>query len=186
MSHNISSIQRIYSPKEMAKLLGIADTTVRKYSQELEKEGYHIYKNEKGHRGYYDRDIILFKQIIEIAKHPDMSLENTIKAVVSTQVSSEISVSDIQKTANEHYITKEDFKIYQEKQEEFYQTLIKQQETQNKHLLEQIQKKNEYIILKLEQRDHDLMTAIRTTQETKKLITATNKKQRWWKFWKHS
>ncbi|WP_459580414.1 DUF3967 domain-containing protein [Bacillus thuringiensis] len=41
------------------------------------------------------------------------------------------------------------------------------------------------MILKLEQRDRDLMTAIRTTQETKKLITATYKKQRWWKCWKH-
>ncbi|MHB0803163.1 hypothetical protein PVK73_27615 [Bacillus thuringiensis] len=70
-----------------------------------------------------------------------MSLENAIQAVLSTQVSSEISVSDIQKTAKKHYITKEDFKIYQEKQEEFYQTLIKQQETKNKYLLEQIQKK---------------------------------------------
>ncbi|MEX0417784.1 DUF3967 domain-containing protein [Bacillus sp. C30] len=183
MSRDISSIQRIYSPKEMAKLLGIADTTVRKYSQELEKEGYHIYKNEKGHRGYYDKDIILFKQIIEIAKHPDMSLEHAIKAVVSTQVSSGISVSDIQKATDKNYITKEDFKAYQERQEEYYQALLKQQKAQNRYLLEQLQKRDEYIISRLEQRDHDLMTAIRTTQETKKIIAATNQKQKWWKFW---
>lgn len=183
MSYDTNLTQRIYSPKEMAKLLGIADTTVRKYSQELEKAGYHISKNEHGHRGYYDRDIIVFKQIIEIAKHPDMSLENTIKAVVSTHISTNISISDIKEVTNDNYITKEEFKEYQQKQEGFYKALLEQQEAQSKHLLEQLQKRDEYIVSRLEQRDHDLMTAIRATQETQKLIAATQQKK-WWQFWR--
>ena len=183
MSYDTNTTQRIYSPKEMAKLLGIADTTVRKYSQELEKAGYHISKNEHGHRGYYDKDIIVFKQIMEIAKHPDMSLENTIKAVVSTHISPDISVPDTKKVAIDNYITREEFREYQQKQAEFYKSLLEQQEAQSRHLLEQLRKRDEYIASKLEQRDRDLMAAIRATQETQKMIAATQQKK-WWQFWK--
>jgi len=182
MSYDTNTTQRIYSPKEMAKLLGIADTTVRKYSQELEKAGYHISKNEHGHRGYYDKDIIVFKQIIEIAKHPDMSLENTIKAVVSTYMSPDISAPDTIKVANDNYITKEEFGEYQQKQAEFYKSLLEQQEAQSRHLLEQLRKRDEYIASKLERIYRDGLTAIRETQETQKMIAATQQKK-WWNFW---
>ena len=60
---------------------------------------------------------------------------------------------------------------------------MEQQEAQSRHLLEQLRNRDEYIASKLEQRDRDLMAAIRATQETQKMIAATQQK-RWWQFWK--
>ncbi|MGQ3381504.1 MerR family transcriptional regulator [Priestia endophytica] len=69
---------KVYSAKEVSVLLGIQNTTVRKYSQLLEKAGYHIHKNELGHRGFFDKDVIVLRKIIELTKRPDMSLENAL------------------------------------------------------------------------------------------------------------
>ncbi|MCQ6569005.1 DUF3967 domain-containing protein [Bacillus mycoides] len=39
------------------------------------------------------------------------------------------------------------------------------------------------VIQRIDERDQSLMTMIRETQETKKLIAATQQKK-WWQFWK--
>ncbi|WP_455931526.1 DUF3967 domain-containing protein, partial [Priestia aryabhattai] len=55
----------------------------------------------------------------------------------------------------------------------------------NQELLKQIQQRDEYISKKLENRDRELLDAVRGMQETQKLIAASEeKKKKWWKFWK--
>jgi hypothetical protein len=56
-------------------------------------------------------------------------------------------------------------------------------EISNTEFKKLLQKRYEYIASKLELRNRDLMTAIRETQETQKIIAATQQKK-WWEFWK--
>ncbi|WP_144508660.1 DUF3967 domain-containing protein [Bacillus mycoides] len=53
-------------------------------------------------------------------------------------------------------------------------------------LIEQQKQQQDFqkaVIQRMDERDQSLMTMIRETQETKKLIAATQQKK-WWKFWK--
>ncbi|MCY8233761.1 hypothetical protein [Priestia endophytica] len=87
-------MNKIYSAKKVSFLLGIQNTTVRKYSQLLEKSGYHIHKNDLGHRGFFDKDVIVLRKIIELTKHPNMSLEDAINVVVSMDSGMDMSKHD--------------------------------------------------------------------------------------------
>ncbi|MCF2131992.1 DUF3967 domain-containing protein [Strepomyces sp. STD 3.1] len=171
---------KVYSAKEVSVLLGIQNTTVRKYSQLLEKAGYHIHKNELGHRGFFDKDVIVLRKIIELTKQPDMSLENAINVVVSTDEGVDISKCDTQKSKTYQEILEDNQRLLKE-----FEDFKNQQLEFNKELLQQLQKRDEYIATKLEQRDQSLMNTIREMYDTQKLIATTKQStKRWWEFWK--
>ncbi|GGE78566.1 hypothetical protein [Priestia taiwanensis] len=44
--------------KRTEKLLEIDVSTLREYAEALEKQGYKFHKNERGHRGDFEKDII--------------------------------------------------------------------------------------------------------------------------------
>ena len=179
MSEESNKQEKVYSAKEVSTLLGIQNTTVRKYAQMLEKAGYHIHKNELGHRGFFNDDVIVLRQIRELTKHPDMSLDQAINVVISTVYQGDMSDRDIKKLATYHASQQyeqllQQFESFKEEQMKF-----------NQELLKQIQQRDEYISKKLENRDRELLDAVRGMQETQKLIAASEeKKKKWWEFWK--
>ncbi|UOE62902.1 DUF3967 domain-containing protein [Priestia filamentosa] len=171
---------KVYSAKEVSVLLGIQNTTVRKYSQLLEKAGYHIHKNELGHRGFFDKDVIVLRKIIELTKRPDMSLENAINVVVSTDAGSDISKCDMQKSMTYQEILEDNQRLLKK-----FEDFKNQQLEFNKELLQQLKKRDDYIATKLEQRDQSLMNTIREMHDTQKLIATTKQpSKKWWEFWK--
>jgi len=177
MSDDIQVTQKVYSAKEAASLLGIQNSTVRKYAQLLEKSGYHINKNGQGHRGFFDKDIIVLRQIIELTKHPDMSIEQAINVVVSMDVSGDISKRDTTEIAETNYITKEEFEDYQRRQAEsqlqMFEKLIERQDKFNQAFLDRYEQR-------VSQRDGDLMTAIRLIQESHEQAAITKQKKSFW------
>lgn len=146
---------KIYSSKDVAKRLSIEPVTVRKYSQMLEEEGYLFKKDEKGWRRYNEDDIRFLEYLINM-KLMGKSLEDSVKHVASLYRSS-------------LNIAKPDISLQEENP---FLQFIKSQEEFNKKLLERI-----------DQRDKNLMAAIRELQETKKQIASAARKK-WWQFWK--
>ncbi len=67
----------------MAEQLGIQSSTLRKYADLLEKEGYTFIKNERGHRKYRESDVMVFRKVINLKSETDMTLENATKQIVS-------------------------------------------------------------------------------------------------------
>ncbi|MBZ3766233.1 DUF3967 domain-containing protein, partial [Bacillus cereus] len=64
--------------------------------------------------------------------------------------------------------------------------LKKHEENLKEWLTEQQKQQQDFqkaVIQRMDERDQNLMTIIRETQETKKLIAATQQKK-WWQFWK--
>ncbi|MED1046120.1 hypothetical protein P4T54_16845 [Bacillus mycoides] len=59
MTDKTDSSQSIYVSKDVAIM--------------LEEQGYHFHKNEHGHRGFMDNDVITLRKLIEIKSHPDMT-----------------------------------------------------------------------------------------------------------------
>ena len=52
-----------YFSKDVAIELEITTSTLRRWSIELEKEGYSFHRNEKDQRIYYERDFKAFREL---------------------------------------------------------------------------------------------------------------------------
>lgn len=173
MTVNTDDRQSIYTSSDMATLLKIQESTLRKYCIMLEEAGYKFHKNELGHRGFLNNDVIALKRLLEIKKHPDMTLKQACNAV--TTWVKENSITDRDTTGiteynqhNDSYNTLlQQFKDFQEQQMQF-----------NQELLNQLKEQQEFIETSLKARDQKLTEALRETLETKKLIAAATEQKK--------
>ncbi|WP_179876799.1 DUF3967 domain-containing protein [Bacillus wiedmannii] len=179
MSDSMDLTQKIYNAGDVAQLLEVKDSTVRKYAQTLEKVGYKFYKNENGYRGYFDKDIIAMRHLIQYSKHPDMTLESAEKAVVSTNSEGDIP----QGVDMAREVAQESSQAYDDLLKEF-QNFKEQQMKFNQELISKIEQRDKYISEHLDKRDSALMESIRLIQEQKQLEHATTEENnKWWQFW---
>ena len=167
------ALQAVYGSSDIADVLQIQESTLRKYCLLLEKSGYEFLKNEQGHRAFFDNDVIVLRKMIALKNDTDMTLEEAVKSVMAWKKGTDITVRD---TEEKQYIARyndlmKEFKSFQEQQMKF-----------NEELIREIRSQQEYIENRLEQRDQLLMQSIRESLEVRKEIAATQKK-RWWKFW---
>ncbi|HFK1495278.1 TPA: DUF3967 domain-containing protein [Bacillus cereus] len=202
-------MKMLYSPGDVAEQLDIQSSTLRKYADVLEKEGYTFIKNERGHRKYRESDVMVFRKVINLKNDTDMTLENATKQIVSWHQG--IEVLPLERHEIERY-EEPDFNATTlqtmlqdqneviEKQNELLQEL-------NKRLVEQdqrfVQRESELLsaiqtiresqtliatntsedMVKNQGRDEMLMQTIREVQEVKKMIAAS-KDKKWYEFWK--
>jgi len=174
MSDENVTVQAVYGSSDVADVLGIQESTLRKYCLLLEKGGYEFLKNEKSHRAFFDNDLIVLKKMIKLKNDGDMTLEEAVKSVVAWNKGNDIAVSDMEEM---RYIARyndllEEFKMFQQQQMEF-----------NRELIAEVRNQQEYINERLEERDRLLVESMRQTLETRKEIAAAEKKK-WWRFWK--
>ncbi|ARC27695.1 MULTISPECIES: DUF3967 domain-containing protein [Bacillus cereus group] len=202
-------MKTLYSPGEVAEQLGIQSSTLRKYADVLEKEGYTFIKNERGHRKYRESDVMVFRKVINLKNDTDMTLENATKQIVSWHQGVEIlplerheieryEEPDFNATTLQTMLQDQNEVI--EKQNELLQELSKRLIEQDQRfaqreseLLSAIQTIHESQVLiatnssedvaKNQGRDEMLMQTIREVQEVKKMIAAS-KDKKWYEFWK--
>lgn len=93
MTNDIKPTQILMTPSDVCSLLDIKESTLRKYALLLKNAGYHFHTNEKGQRGYYDKDVIVLKRFLEVKNSADMTLEQTTNAVISWVKASDMSLS---------------------------------------------------------------------------------------------
>lgn len=70
-----------YWSSDMAKMLDISTSTLRKWSLAMESEGYPFIRDEHDRRAYLERDIVPLHKMRELLSD-GMSMENAAKAVV--------------------------------------------------------------------------------------------------------
>lgn len=199
----------LYSPSDVAEQLGIQSSTLRKYADVLEKEGYTFIKNERGHRKYRESDVMVFRKVINLKSDTDMTLENATKQIVSWHQG--VEVLPLERHEVERY-EEPDFnatplqtmiqeqKEVIEKQNYLLQELNKrlaeqdqrfaQRESELLSAIQSIQDSQKLIamnssedVAKNQDRDEMFMQTIREVQEVKKMIAASNDKK-WYEFWK--
>lgn len=172
MSSDTKDRERIYNAGDVAALLKVKESTLRKYSLILEEAGYSFYKNEHGQRGFYDRDVIALRRFVEIKNNPDMTLKQAANALMSWVKESDVTGVDTTEVAtqdsyNSRYIEEiTELKEVVNKQTEMIHTLMKRLDQQEE---------------RTNQRDKHLMESLREIQETKRLIAAAaeEKKSLW-------
>ncbi|HHX7185929.1 DUF3967 domain-containing protein [Bacillus cereus group sp. BY128LC] len=202
-------MKTLYSPGDVAEQLNIQSSTLRKYADVLEKEGYTFIKNERGHRKYRESDVIVFRKVINLKNDTDMTLENATKQIVSWHQGVEVlplerheveryEEPDFNATTLQTMIQDQNEVI--EKQNELLQELSKrlieqdqrfaQRESELLSAIQTIQESQVLIatnssedVAKNQGRDEMLMQTIREVQEVKKMIAAS-KDKKWYEFWK--
>ncbi|PFB89774.1 DNA-binding protein [Bacillus thuringiensis] len=202
-------MKTLYSPGDVAEQLGIQSSTLRKYADVLEKEGYTFIKNERGHRKYRESDVMVLRKVINLKNDTDMTLENATKQIVSWHQGVEVlplerheveryKESDFNATPLQAMIQEQKEVI--EKQNELLQELTKrlteqdqrfvQRESELLSAIQSIQDSQKLIatnsgedIAKNQGRDEMLMQTIREVQEVKKMLAAS-KDKKWYEFWK--
>lgn len=202
-------MKTLYNPSDVAEQLGIQSSTLRKYADVLEKEGYTFIKNERGHRKYREIDVMVFRKIINLKNDTDMTLENATKQILSWHQG--IEVLPLERQEIERYeelnfsattlqTMIQNQKEIIEKQNDLLQELTKrlaeqdqrfiQRESELMSAIQTIQESQNLIavntsedIAKNQSRDEMLMKTIREVQEVKKMI-GTSKDNKWYQFWK--
>ncbi|PEU24472.1 DUF3967 domain-containing protein [Bacillus wiedmannii] len=202
-------MKTLYSPSDVAEQLGIQSSTLRKYADVLEKEGYTFIKNERGHRKYRESDVMVFRKVINLKSDTDMTLENATKQIVSWYQGVEVlplerheveryEEPDFNATTLQTMLQDQNEVI--EKQNELLQELNKrlveqdqrfaQRESELLSAIQTIQESQRLIatntsedVAKNQGRDEMLMQTIREVQGVKNMIAASNAKK-WYEFWK--
>ncbi|KAB7677993.1 DUF3967 domain-containing protein [Bacillus sp. B1-WWTP-T-0.5-Post-4] len=191
----------VYSASEVYKRLGISDSTLRKYMEVLQREGFVVKKDNRGRRQYTDSDIMVIEKLIELSKHDGMTLEKAAKMIA--QQIEKVNPDLIQEEPEETDLVP--FHIKQQLQEQYSvmtqemnqsmlameKRLSEQAKQSNEEIKASIELHNERVEKRLEARDETLMKTLREMQETKRVmqefrneVAAAKEKQKpWWKFW---
>jgi DNA-binding transcriptional MerR regulator len=187
-----------YTTKDIASKVDIAESTVRKYSQVLEKAGYPFTKNENGRRIFHNDDIFVFNEMKNISKKNGMPVEKIAQMIVFDlkQPTRHEAESD---TPIKVHLEQEKTSDIVQHDDRFNQLMKKLEKVDmiddivndlaemkqlNVQLLEQLKRQDEYIKNNLEQRDRKLMESLRTIQEqrqeTKETAVAKQQQVGFW------
>lgn len=171
--------------EEVAKAVGIAASTVRKYSFLIEKHGYEFSRNNQNALMFDQDEVSMFKELVRNKKQKNMTLENAVQTLLS-------NMSDVATTSD---IATTDMSSMPDVRAMF--TTISDMSTNMYTIVEQ---NKDYEKRRIEDHDKLLMQSIRAEQQAKKLelkieelqnqIAATKEepeKKSWWqKLWSKS
>lgn len=143
-----------------AKIIGTTPSTVKKYYLLFEQEGYKFKRSQEGHILFSNHDIDLLKELIILKNQPGMTVLKAVKEIVRDEVITD--TTDITNTTMDITVMAKQVTTVMTEITELKQ-LVKEQN-------EFIRQQQKYIDDRLEQRDRNLMAAIRDSQEVKKQL----------------
>jgi hypothetical protein len=181
-------LEVFHNVERAAKILNLNENTFTRHYLDFEEAGYTFKRSQDNKLLFSEEDIKLFKEFLELKKHPKMTKKKAIEQLVTTPTSLiTIKPSDLTTLINTINGQFEEFKT-QSKQE--LQELKEQ--LQEFKLLEDNKQKEE-----IKQRDKLLMESMRESRESKKLMLEVkaqnelimkeiaaakeNTKNSWWK-----
>lgn len=142
----IEGISKELKSNDIARTFRIAESTVRKYAQALEKAGYVFRKNENNTRVFSDTDELVFRDFIQARKEAGVSLDMAAFVSVTRREQKKSPTQSVQplvyKESQADTAPHETRHILQELAYSF-QKQIEQIETQNQEILSRLQASEE-------------------------------------------
>lgn len=177
MRENVESKEKSFSTKDVAGLLDMGVTTVRKYAQYLEKAGYEFAKTKNNARIFDEDDIKKIEHLKELRENPAMTVEHATNIVMGKMKDNIVAISS---TPPAQPPLKKEKPIESDDLNEL-KSLITNQNELLSTLIEKLDHQEKVINEWLHERDKDLMRTITEKLETQRLIAAsveddTNKK----------
>jgi DNA-binding transcriptional MerR regulator len=179
----------VYKSSEVAEILKIGNSTLRKWCAALESEGYSFSRGANNSRLYSDKDIAIIRRLRELVQVRKMALETAANAVVTIH-SEEGRADSVRYESGDHdrsssvpSVLVQDEET-NEKLDEILEYVKRQDERLERQelaiteLVRQLEKRDKYIEERLEERDKALMASFRQKQEeTQQLIAAAKEEE---------
>jgi len=148
----------VYSPADIASLLNVKESTLRKYSLLLEEFGYEFSRNAQGQRWYSDKDVSVLKRFMSLKQNGAMSLKECAEGVYLWSKGSDVTLADTTQVTPHNGNERHNNDITPVIQQEMIsmRELIEEQSKQIKSLYEQLGRQNTY----QEERDRVLLDTI--------------------------
>ncbi|WP_431138102.1 helix-turn-helix domain-containing protein [Bacillus toyonensis] len=142
----LEGIPKELKSHDIAKTFGIAESTVRKYAQSLEKSGYVFRKNENNTRIFTDIDELTFRDLIQARKEAGVNLDMAASVAVIRRQKQKSPIQSVQPLINKE--SKDDLISYKMRYEiqklaNSFQKQIEQIEEQNQIILSKLQASEE-------------------------------------------
>lgn len=173
----MSKFEDAYWGKEIAEILQIGDSTLRKWCLSLENQGHVFMRGQHNSRAFVERDLLLLRRMKELIQNKGITLETASEIVISRFNQTEGTASVLREnTAEEQTLPA----VSPVLQNELLLDILERQERleeQNKQFLLMLEEQQNYINNSLDKRDLQLMQALKESQETKKLIASTLEKK---------
>lgn len=152
--------EKAYWNHETAKVLGIGESTLRKWCIELEKNGYEFIKGAKDSRAFLEHDLQALTHFKQLTKTEKMPQEKAAQSVVER-------FSRTGENGRTLPVPLENTRSFERFEDSLNQLLeqSKRQDEFNKALLLKLEMQEDYIKESLEKRDRLLLESIRSSQE---------------------
>ncbi|MGH1146178.1 hypothetical protein COM13_27770 [Bacillus pseudomycoides] len=142
----LEGIPKELKSHDIAKTFGIAESTVRKYAQSLEKAGYVFRKNENNTRIFTDIDELTFRDLIQARKEAGVNLDMAASVAVIRRQKQKSPIQSVQPLINKE--SKDDLISHKmqyeiQKLANSFQKQIKQIEEQNQMIISKLQASEE-------------------------------------------
>ncbi|WP_156291522.1 hypothetical protein [Oceanobacillus salinisoli] len=171
MQDSIESNEKAYSTSEIATMLDMGVTTVRKYAQHLEKAGYEFFKNKNNARLFVEKDIMSIRYLKELREKTNITVDQATNIVMEKVGKRE--TEDISEASPPRVVQNDGQHDTENEQLEELKDLLKNQNELINELMEKLDQQQDGINEWLNERDKDLMRTITERLETQKLIAAT-------------
>lgn len=180
------SRERTYTGREVAELLGIGASTLRKWSMLLEQHGYWFLRDNQNWREYRRADIAVLQRFYQLTKDELLSQEEAALLLVNQEESeapSPATVSASLETATAPAPRIQPQTSPLELQVRELAAHVKRQDAAHAALLERIEKQEAYIRSSLKERDRRLTKAMSDIMDTKAQIAKMKEEKRKTSIW---
>lgn len=122
----------IYDTVTVSKMLGVQESTLRKYCALMQKHHYGFNKNSVGHRIFYPRDVEIIKEIVTLKNLGSLTLNEAVKAILDSDID---DITDTATRGNPDYSKLlEEFEAFKKSQMQFNQKLLERLEKQQSYI----------------------------------------------------
>ncbi len=88
-------MDRRYTTRDLAEMLGVEAVTVRKYARALEKAGYSIDRSDGKNRSYSERDVMAFKYLQSIRARTSITVDEAAALIYQKNMTDTEQVTSI-------------------------------------------------------------------------------------------
>lgn len=173
----MNKFEDTYWGKEIAEILQVGDSTLRKWCLSLENKGYIFLRGQHNSRAFVERDLLILRRMKDMIQNKGITLETASDIVISRFKENERTSSVLEENREEEQNLPAAISVPQN--DLLLEVLERQErlEEQNNQLLLMLQEQKNHIQNSLEKRDIQLIQALKETQETKKLVASTIEKK---------
>lgn len=181
--------ERTYSGREVAEMLGIGASTLRKWSMLLEQHGYWFLRDNQNRREYRQMDVSCLTRFYELTKDQLIPQEEAAQMIVSqnyTGAGAAHRETAVALSPVAHPVATEDTLEALDAIDEKLHALalhVKQQDENQQALLARLEKQEAYIRSSLKERDRRLTKAMSDIMDAKVQLAKLKDEERKTSIW---